>query len=102
VLASVFPYDIQAVSNAWMHLAVWRKDNALYAATNGGRVTLTVNNLAGYNFYPANTRPMPVGGTPNSQIAFYGMDEFRICVGDAMPYGTTNFTPPSAPYTGYE
>jgi len=101
-LGSSFGYDITAWSNSWVHLAVYRYANILYVATNGAHVTSWVTqstNLTGRSFStPA--EPYRVGGAPSLTGAY--LDEFRYCVGSAMPYRGTNFTPPTAAYTGYE
>lgn len=101
ILTSTMAYDATAISNTWMHLAVWRLDNALYAATNGVIAALSTTNLVGYNFAPTNTTGFRIG-SPGGGSAMTYIDEVRYCFGSAMLYGTTNFTPPTAPYTGYE
>jgi hypothetical protein len=106
---SAFPtaswnYDVDAVSNTWMHVAIWKRSGYLYAATNGSIVAWlagSTTNLTTYNFASTSTASYVIGATSGRVPGSY-VDEFRICVGAAMPYGTTNFTPPTAAYTGYE
>jgi hypothetical protein len=88
-----------AASNAWLHIAIYRYTNTLHLYTNGVRC---VTGGCNYDF-GTNTIGLSLGeykpyaGAPAD---FY--DEFRYCVGSAMPYRGTNFTPPTAAYTGYE
>jgi hypothetical protein len=88
-----------AASNAWLHVAIWRYTNALHIATNGvicGRGACNfdfITNSTGISF----GEYKPFQGAPAD---YY--EEFRYCVGSAMPYRGTNFTPPTAAYTGYE
>jgi hypothetical protein len=101
--ASTFGYDVHSFSNKYCHMAVWRKGNKLYAATNGALVSWIADNtdITGYSATSTNKLPYIIGPAPSDKGAKF-MDEFRYCVGPAMPYGTNSFTPPTAPYTGYE
>jgi hypothetical protein len=96
------PYNPQSISNQWMHIAVYRYTNWLHIATNGvhAQPNTTGRNLAGVNFTNANTKIAI--GTGNSTLPLPFVDEYRVMLGENMPYRGTNFTPPTAPYTGCE
>jgi hypothetical protein len=97
-----FSYDPAIWTTQWVHLVVYKLGNQLRAAVNGNQITTwtTANtNLTDY-IYSGPSSLFQYGG-PSGLNGVNG-DEFRYCVGDAMPYGTTNFAPPTAAYTGYE
>jgi hypothetical protein len=94
-------YDWTSKADQWVHLAVVRYTNATMMYIDGVRMTgATDKNVTGWSFAGNySTRPTIVG-TISSGDPIRGIDEFGIRYYAA--WAGTNFTPPTAAYTGYE
>ena len=93
-------FDWSAVAGEWVHLAVSRYTNTLVVWINGQRQVVSGNNsLSAFAFSGPWTNGLYIGTSGSTDPAPYN-DEFAVR--DRAVWLGTNFTPPTAAYTGYE
>jgi hypothetical protein len=103
VTKTASPYDMSALGDSWVHIRAGRITNVWAAWVNGTRMTLGSASAAGVNIVFTNSSGgsmtcQTIGGraAANSPTA---ADDVGYWIGS---YGSTNFTPPTSPRTGYE
>jgi len=100
-----FSYSFTPTSllGVWHHIAVVRYGNTLLIFIDGASQTLTVNTTISGKTHTDYNAPLAIGAyalNPTTTCLNGYIDELRISKGIAR--WTSNFTPPSAPYGGYE
>jgi Concanavalin A-like lectin/glucanases superfamily len=92
-IVSVYPSP-DLVLNTWYHMAYVRSGSTFYLFQDGSLITSVTNATA----FPDLTSSLWLGAFPDSTNFLDGwLDEFRISKGVAR--WTSNFTPPTTPYT---
>lgn len=84
----------------WYHFAVVRNGSNVYIFKNGVSRSLTTTTAIGANSLPDLAATLCIGrpGNTNSYYLLAWVDEFRVSKGIAR--WTSNFTPPTAAYSG--
>jgi len=91
-------YTWTPTANTWYHLALERDGTNVYLFINGQLMTWTAASTPISTTSLGNSTSMKVGSETADSMYFNGyIDEFRFSKGIAR--WTSNFTPPSAPYT---
>ena len=89
--------------NVFYHIELARHGTTMYMFINGVSQSLTVHTAISTNEIPDFAAPLFVGAVGRTPTTYYYMrgwlDEFRISKGIARH--TTNFTPPTSPYSLY-
>jgi hypothetical protein len=100
VTLASYSFTFPAISlSAWVHLALVRYGTNIYLFVNGVAATNTVNTAIGTNSIPDFGGTLVIGNENTGTNYFNGaMDEYRISNGIAR--WTSNFTVPSAAYSG--
>lgn len=81
-------------ANTWHHVAFVRSGNTIYTFVNGVQTDSFSTSATLFN----NSEAWTLGGSATVTYFFTGnLDEFRMSVGTAR--WTSNFTPPTSPYT---
>ena len=81
--------------NGWDHVAVTRRGNTIYTFRNG-----VLQATAAFSGSVYQNGPFTIGGGWNNIYLYAYVDEVRVVIGEAK--WISNFTPPTAPYTGLE
>lgn len=93
-VASAIPFASGITPGVMHHLEVCRSGNTFYGFWDGTQVFTFTDSRALYN----NTEPISFGGSPGTgEYSSVWLDEMRVSKGIARH--TSNFTPPTAPYT---
>lgn len=85
------------VINTWYHIALVRKNGVIKFYINGISQTITILNGSGENYIPNASGDVEIGEAYGGIHINGNFDEFRWSFGIAR--WTSNFTPPTTPYT---